>query len=79
MTNEKQEVPGARQIDNNFKYHSPTELQIEQHVAIQEIAKSFAHFINEICPDSIEKRLAITNLEQAVMWGNAAIVRNEQE
>jgi hypothetical protein len=32
--------------------------------------------INDLCPESREKSLAITNLEQAVMWANAAIARN---
>jgi hypothetical protein len=32
--------------------------------------------IDNNCPDSREKSLAMTNLEQAVMWANAAIARN---
>ena len=64
-------------IENNFKYHSPDELQIDKYQAIRDLAKTLAHFIDETCPDSREKSLAITNLEQAVMWANAAIARNE--
>jgi hypothetical protein len=31
--------------------------------------------LNELVPDSREKSLAITHLEEAVMWANAGIAR----
>ncbi|MEV2449135.1 hypothetical protein ABNC90_17770 [Paenibacillus larvae] len=64
------------QIENNFKYHAPKEGQPEKYTAIREKAKELAYLIDELCPNSREKSLAITNLEQAVMWANAAIARN---
>lgn len=66
-----------QQIENNFKYHPPKDLQIEKYQTIRDLAKGIAIFINDVCPDSREKSLAITNLEQAVMWANASIARNE--
>ena len=36
-----------------------------------------ANLINKQCPDSREKSTAITKIEEAVMWANAAIARNE--
>lgn len=66
-----------QQIENNFTYHPPNELQIEKYQAIRNLSKALAHFINETCPDSREKSLAIANLEQAMMWANASIARNE--
>ncbi|MEV2282869.1 hypothetical protein ABNF31_17950, partial [Paenibacillus larvae] len=56
------------QIENNFKYHAPKEGQPEKYTAIREKAKELAYLIDELCPNSREKSLAITNLEQAVMW-----------
>lgn len=32
--------------------------------------------INNLCPESREKSLAVTNLEESVMWANASIARN---
>ncbi|ALA12724.1 hypothetical protein ERICI_01329 [Paenibacillus larvae subsp. larvae] len=64
------------QIENNFKYHAPKEGQPEKYTAIREKAKELAYLIDELCPNSREKSLALTNLEQAVMWANAAIARN---
>jgi hypothetical protein len=40
------------------------------------MAKMMATIIENTCPESREKSLAITNLEQAVMWANASIARN---
>ncbi|AQR77220.1 hypothetical protein ABNB59_17225 [Paenibacillus larvae] len=66
-----------QQIENSFKYHSPKPGQPEKYTELREEAKELAYLINEICPNSREKSLAITNLEQVVMWANASIARNE--
>jgi hypothetical protein len=64
-------------IENNFIYHAPKEGQAEKYQAIRDLAKEVAHFINDVCPESREKSLALTNLEQSIMWANASIARNE--
>jgi hypothetical protein len=64
------------QIENNFRYHSPKEGQPEKYTVIREKAKELAYLIDELAPNSREKALAVTNLEQSVMWANAAIARN---
>jgi len=64
-------------IENNFKYHAPKEGQVERYGTIREVAKHFAHIIDKDCPNSREKSLAMTKLEEAVMWANASIARNE--
>lgn len=64
-------------IENNFKYHSPKEGQPEKYNILREKAKELAYLIDEHCPESREKSLAITNLEQSTMWANASIARNE--
>ena len=66
-----------QQIENNFKYHAPKDGQPEKYQAIREKAKELAYLIDELCPNSREKSLAMTNLEQSVMWANASIARNE--
>lgn len=64
------------QIENNFMYHAPKEGQPEKYTALREKAKELAYLVEELCPNSREKSLAITNLENAVMWANASIARN---
>lgn len=67
----------AKQIENNFKYHAPKGDQTVRYESIRDKARELAENINENCPDSREKSLAITNLEQSVMWANASIARSE--
>jgi len=65
------------EIDNNFRYHAPKDDQPKRYEALRGKAKELAELINELCPDSREKSIAITNLEQCSMWSNASIARNE--
>lgn len=64
-------------IENNFVYHSPKGDQQERYVAIRDKAKELALLINNCTPASREQSVAFTQLEDAVMWANAAIARNE--
>jgi hypothetical protein len=64
-------------IENNFTYHAPKGDQQMRYQSIREIAKGLAMFIDDHCPDSREKSLAMTKLEECVMWANASIARNE--
>ena len=67
----------SAELDNRFSYHSPKEGQPQKYTAIREKAKELAHMIDELCPNSREKSVAMTNLETAVMWANASVARNE--
>lgn len=66
-------------IEKAFTYHSPKFGQPEKYAAIRAQAKSFAYLIDGMVPDSREKSLAMTKLEECVMWANAGIARNEVE
>jgi len=63
-------------IDNNFTYHPPQPKQIIVYGELREKARVFAHMIDEFVPDSREKSLALTKLEEVIMWANAGIARN---
>ncbi|TXH59011.1 MAG: hypothetical protein E6Q97_00950 [Desulfurellales bacterium] len=63
-------------IDNNFMYHSPKEGQPEKYEALRAKAKELAQMMLELCPDSRERAVALTELETANFWANAAIARN---
>lgn len=63
-------------IENNFTYHAPKEGQLKKYEAIRSKGKELAYLIDEECPNSREKSLAMTKLEEAVMWANAAVARN---
>ena len=66
------------QIDNTFTYHKPFGNQPQRYAQIRVDAKVLAHTIQDCCPESREKSLALTNLQQAVMWANASIAINER-
>lgn len=64
------------QIENNFMYHAPKEGQAEKYELIRAKAKELAYLIDDVCPGSREKSLAVTKLEESVMWANASVARN---
>jgi hypothetical protein len=66
-------------IENNFTYHAPSDNQVDRYELLRGKAKELAHAIDERCPDSREKSLALTNLEQAIFWANASIARNKTD
>ena len=66
---------GPTELDNRFTYHAPKEGQPEIYGNIRNKAKELATLINEVCPESREKALAMTELENSVFWANACIAR----
>lgn len=66
----------SNQIENNFMYHAPKEGQPQKYETIGNKAKELAYLIEKECPNSREKSVAMTQLETAIMWANAAIARN---
>ena len=60
-------------IDNNFTYHAPTPEMQEAFPIIRAAAKDLAHIINNLVPEGREKALAMTKLQESVMWANAGI------
>ena len=63
-------------LENNFKYHKPKEGQNEKYELLRAKGKELAYMIKDFCPASREQSLAITKLEEVVMWANASIARN---
>jgi hypothetical protein len=66
-----------KNIDNNFVYHAPKEGQPARYTLLRDEVKKLAELFTANCPPSRELSLALTKLEEAVMWCNAGIARNE--
>lgn len=66
-------------LDNIYTYHSPSEDQVALYNKLRGRAKELASVIIESTPNSRERALALTNLEQAVFWANASIARSNPE
>lgn len=70
-----QEVPAH--IAKIFTYHAPKGDQAARYETLRGQAKNLAIIIHMNCPESREKSLAITKLQECVMFANAAIAINE--
>lgn len=67
----------SEELSNRFTYHPPKdENQKVKYEKIRKMGFDFANYINNFLPDCREKSLAITKLEEVVMWANAGIARN---
>jgi hypothetical protein len=67
----------SQELEKRFTYHAPKGEQPKKYELIRSAAHEFAELLNSLCPDSREKSLAVTSLEEAVMWANASVARNE--
>ena len=65
------------ELSRRFNYHPPnTEEKVERHQTVRSICFEAAEGIVEITgPPSREQSLAITHLEEAMFWANAAVAR----
>jgi hypothetical protein len=64
-------------VENRFTYHPPrSEGEVEKYELLRKAGKWLALDILKHTPESREQSLALTKVEEAVMWANAAIARN---
>lgn len=66
-----------KDLENRFTYHAPKGNQPQKYENLRKNALAFSELINATCPESREKSLAITHLEEVCFWANASIARNE--
>jgi hypothetical protein len=71
------EMAQDKDLEKRFTYHAPKGNQPARYNFLRDAAKSLAYVIKTATPPSREQSLALTHLEQAVMWANAGIARNE--
>lgn len=64
------------ELATRFTYHRPeSESQVRRYETLRAEALAFAVLIADFTPTSREQSLALTALEEAVFWANAAIAR----
>ena len=71
------EGPVEKDLENRFVYHAPINDQQMRYAAIRAELLLSAKRITAMTPKSREQSLALTKLEEAMYWANAAIARNE--
>lgn len=62
-------------LDNRFDYHRPNEARAQLHERTRGACRVLAEHFNRALPEGREKSLAVTKLEEAMFWANAAIAR----
>jgi hypothetical protein len=67
----------AADINNRFEFHPADEEKAANHECVRQMCCELAHSLNELLPEGREKSLAITNLEETMMWANAALARHQ--
>lgn len=66
----------AADINNRFDFHPATTAEKRgEHTSIREACKTLAHALDARVPNGREKALALTKLEETMMWANAGIAR----
>lgn len=63
-------------LDNIYTYHAPVPGQLERYVTLRENAKAMAQLIIDNCPETRERSIALTKMEEVIMWANASIARS---
>lgn len=62
-------------IDHRFNFHPADVARSAQHSKTRAACAELAHQLDRELPAGREKALALTQLEQAMFWANAAIAR----
>lgn len=65
------------ELARRFNYHAPnTEKKVNRHAGVRAVLQNAAEEIIELTgPSTREQAVAITKLEEAMFWANAAIAR----
>jgi hypothetical protein len=63
------------ELERRFTYHAPTDEQRVTYQRLRDQCLELATLISELTPSSREQSLALTHLEQANFYANAAIAR----
>lgn len=63
-------------IDNDFGYHKATAETGPMHDDVRFRFKFLAHWVVDNTPAGREQSLALTSLQEAAMWTNAAVAVN---
>ncbi len=66
------------EINRRFDYHAPaSEFTVKKHEYVRARVKDLALLLNDLVPEGREKALTFAALEEALMWANAGIARNQ--
>lgn len=68
-----------KDLQNRFEYHKPFADLPHRYEVVRSTLGGVARLIIQLTPKCREQSLAVTHLEEAMFWANAAIARNTKE
>jgi exoribonuclease R len=64
-------------IEHWFAFHAASRQEKrDEHTSVRQSCRQLADRLNELLPEGREKSLAVTKLEEVMLWANAAIARS---
>lgn len=64
------------EIRRRFGFHPATDEVKSTYEQLRGAAMQYAYVVNELCPESREKSLALTSLQEASMWAICSVATN---
>lgn len=64
------------ELEHRFGFHPADERTGRLHEQVRDACLDAAVLVKTLTPECREQSLAVTKLEEAMMWANAAIARN---
>jgi len=64
-------------IDKPYAYHKPSNDGMAKITKLREVFSEVERVIKEVCPESRQRSVALTNNEQTAMWAIKAVVFND--
>lgn len=77
MSDDRTYVARMTDLRNRFDYHRPDAEKVKAHEAVRGACFHLALQFFDDLPEGREKASAITKIEEAMFWANAAIARNQ--
>lgn len=62
-------------LETRFKFHAADAAKAERHRDVRQKCYALAEFLCKECPASRELSIALTKVEEVMLWANAAIAR----
>jgi hypothetical protein len=65
-------------LAHRFNFHpATTDEKRDAHATVRAACHGLAELVDQLCPAGREQALAVTKIEEAMFWANAALARQQ--